>query len=285
MLFERIVEQATESIVITDLKGRIEYVNPFFEKMTGFTKAEAMGQNPRILKSGHQDPNYYYSLWQTISKGKTWQGEFINKKKNGELYFETATIFPIRNEQGKITHYGAVKRDITSEKRSEAERNRFVAVIEQMQELVLITDTKGRIEYVNPFFEKTMGYALDEIKNRNPRIFKSGETNPQIHQQLWHRLKNGKPWQGELINRTKQGTLLHLRSIIMPIRNEFGQITHYVDVKRDMTQEKQNQEKLEKNLEMLNRFKDATVDLALEMKELEQENQRLRKNAVQKTAT
>jgi len=110
-----VVKQATQSVVITDLKGNIVYVNPAFEKATGYTYEEVKGKNPRILKSGKQDRKFYEKLWATITAGKTWEGTFINKKKNGEIYYEKAVIFPIRNENGKIIQFAAVKNDITRE--------------------------------------------------------------------------------------------------------------------------------------------------------------------------
>ncbi len=113
------VEQSPASVVITGLDGSIEYVNPKFTEVTGYTLAEALGQNPRILKSGEMPAEQYRELWQTIQKGE-WRGEFHNRKKNGELYWESASICPIRDETGTPAHYIAVKEDITERKRMEA---------------------------------------------------------------------------------------------------------------------------------------------------------------------
>jgi diguanylate cyclase (GGDEF)-like protein/PAS domain S-box-containing protein len=113
------VEQSPVTIVITDIHGNIEFVNPAFTQLTGYTPAEAMGKNPRVLKTGKTPPETYKQLWQTISNGMKWEGEFYNKKKNGEEFVEHAVISPIFNEQGKITHYMAIKDDITARKQSE----------------------------------------------------------------------------------------------------------------------------------------------------------------------
>ena len=115
------VEQSSCSVVITDIKGNIEYVNPKFSRVTGYAPEEAIGQNPRILKSGEKPPEEYKGLWDTITSGREWEGEFHNKKKNGELYWEYASISPIRNPEGAITHFVAVKEDITERKRAEDE--------------------------------------------------------------------------------------------------------------------------------------------------------------------
>ncbi|WP_373480137.1 EAL domain-containing protein [Geminocystis sp.] len=112
-------EQSPASIIITDIEGNIEYVNPKFEAVSGYKGEEIIGKNPRILKSGHTSDNDYKNLWESLKKGKEWQGEFHNIKKNGELYWEKALISPIFNSAGVITHYMAVKEDITEKKQQD----------------------------------------------------------------------------------------------------------------------------------------------------------------------
>jgi PAS domain S-box-containing protein len=109
----RAVEHAHAAIVITDITGQIEYVNPNFVEMTGYGVAEAVGRNPRIMKSGLHTPAFYKCMWETILRGEVWNGEFCNKKKNGELYWESASIAPIRDAAGNISHFVAIKEDIT----------------------------------------------------------------------------------------------------------------------------------------------------------------------------
>ncbi|MFB0935531.1 MAG: PAS domain S-box protein [Propionivibrio sp.] len=107
------VEQSPVSIVITDLEGRIEYVNPAFSLTSGYSAAEALGQNPRVLKSGNTPQETYTKLWATLVEGKTWRGEFVNRRKDGTEYLEAATISPVRQPDGTVTHYLAVKEDVT----------------------------------------------------------------------------------------------------------------------------------------------------------------------------
>lgn len=113
------VEQSPVSIVITDTQGTIEFVNPQFTQLTGYTFDEAIGKNPRILKTDKTPPEVFRQLWQTISNGRIWEGDFYNKKKDGEEFTEHAVISPIFDDHGKITHYMAVKVDITAKKLSE----------------------------------------------------------------------------------------------------------------------------------------------------------------------
>ncbi len=114
----RAVEQSPASVIVTDLDGRIEYVNPELLRKTGYTENELIGATPAIFKSGRATATEYKRLWQTISAGKVWRGELCNRKKDGELFWESASISPVRDERGRITHFVAVKEDITDRKRA-----------------------------------------------------------------------------------------------------------------------------------------------------------------------
>ncbi len=115
------IEQAGESILITDAEGIIQYVNPAFETVTGFIRREVIGYTPRILKSGEHDESFYRHLWETVSSGKIWQGRIVNKRKDGSLYTGELTISPVCDTSGRIVNYVAVKRDITEQLRLEAQ--------------------------------------------------------------------------------------------------------------------------------------------------------------------
>jgi len=109
------IEQAGEVIFLTDRDGEIIYVNPAFEPVTGYTKEEAIGRNPRMLKSGKQDQAFYQNLWDTIKAGKTWKGRMVNRRKDGSLYTEETTISPVLDGSGRLLNYVAVKKDITAQ--------------------------------------------------------------------------------------------------------------------------------------------------------------------------
>ena len=115
----RAVEQSPAAVLVTDHNGNIEYVNPKFTRITGYEPDEVLGHNPRMLNSGQQSPEFYEELWSTIKSGREWSGEFCNRKKNGELFWESASISPIRDAGGEITHYVAVKEDVTDRKRDQ----------------------------------------------------------------------------------------------------------------------------------------------------------------------
>lgn len=117
------VTQSPSSVMITDIYGRIEYVNPSFIEYTGYTSEEVIGLNPRFLNSGKNNPQIYEEMWDTITDGRVWKGEWINKKKNGQFYWEQQTISPIFDSLGEITNYLAIKQDVTEMKRNEQEIN------------------------------------------------------------------------------------------------------------------------------------------------------------------
>ena len=161
------LEQSPASVLITDKKGTIEYVNPAFTKMTGYTAAEALKQNPNILKSGKVADSTYQQLWQTIVAGKIWKGELINKNKTGEEIWVSASISPIFNEFNTITHFVAVEEDITErkevEKKLKESEERHRTLLERLPESVVVYDMEGKAIYVNPAFEKTFGWSRKEL--------------------------------------------------------------------------------------------------------------------------
>ncbi len=147
------VEQNPASIVITDTFGNIEYVNPHFSRLTGYSFAEVVGQNPSILKTGETATEQYRTLWQTIASGGEWRGEFHNRKKNGELYWEQALISPIRDDNGLITHYIAIKEDITDRKQLESQ-------LQHSQKMDAIGQLAGGIAHdFNNILTAIVGYA------------------------------------------------------------------------------------------------------------------------------
>jgi two-component system, sensor histidine kinase and response regulator len=163
----RAIEQSPASIIITDKEGIIEYVNPKFEEVTGYSREEVLGNTPRILKSDKMSPEVYLELWRTITAGNTWAGELYNRKKNGDLYWEHASISPVIDVSGSITSYLGVKEDITERKRSEEllrlSEERYRQLVENASDLIYETDASGYFRFVNPTVVKLFGYTSDEL--------------------------------------------------------------------------------------------------------------------------
>jgi PAS domain S-box-containing protein len=136
------VEHSPVTVMITDKNGTIEYVNPSFGEVTGYSAKEAVGHNPRILKSGTHPDSFYKTLWDTILSGKTWRGQILNRKKNDEEFWESTSISAIKNEEGEITHFVAVKQDITESKRMEADLRGNVEELELFNKLAIGREIK-----------------------------------------------------------------------------------------------------------------------------------------------
>ena len=152
------IEQAAETVVITDPAGTIEYVNPAFSRITGYSRDEVIGKNPRILKSGKQDAAFYKNMWKTLSDGHTWNGRILNKKRDGSLYTEDAVISPVKDSSGNIVNYVGVKRDITEDLRKEEQ-------LQQVQKLESVGRLAGGVAHdFNNLLMGIMGY-VDLCKN------------------------------------------------------------------------------------------------------------------------
>ncbi|MEJ2613390.1 MAG: PAS domain S-box protein, partial [Ignavibacteriaceae bacterium] len=134
-VLSRAVQQSPASVIITDLDGNIEYSNPKFQQVTGYSLEEIKGKNPRILSSGSKAPEEYEILWKTITSGNDWTGEFQNKKKNGEIYWASALISPVKDNAGNITHFLGLQEDITERKRSEMELKTAKEKAEEMNRM------------------------------------------------------------------------------------------------------------------------------------------------------
>ena len=369
------VEHSPFIVLITDTDGVIEYVNPKFSEITGYSMEEVRGKNPSILKSGEHLQEFYQNMWDTILDDKEWSGELHNKKKNGELYWESAKISCLKDDNGKIINFVAVKEDITSrinnEKRirkmgyilnetqamarvggweykisdqrmiwtnevykihglpigempaledsykfyhedyvplinkaftkcvmegepykleckffkangeeiwvetsgkpikdgnkivkvvgniaditsrklQEIELAKLSQVTEQSAASIVVTNTDGDIEYVNPKFTEVTGYSFNEAYGKNPRFLKSGKCNNEFYEKLWKTISGGSVWRGEFINKKKNGEFYWESASISPVKNKNGKITHFVAIKEDITEKKNAENELKKEKE------------------------------------
>lgn len=157
------VEHSPAIVVITDSRGNIEYVNSKFTEITGYKSEEVLGKNPRILKSGKSKKEDYQELWRTIISGREWRGEFLNRKKDGGLYWEQASLSSIINSQGEITHFVAVKEDITERKHSEELLKRYQLLSNHARDIILFIASDGKILEANKAAVQAYGYKYEEL--------------------------------------------------------------------------------------------------------------------------
>ena len=358
------LETTTSGIVITNRKGEIVWANPAFSILSGYSMEEIMGENPRVLKSGQHPPAFYRHLWEKISSGETWQGEIVNQRKDKSLYTEEQSITPTHNKDGEITHYIAIKKDIsqrkefekkiqeqntflssiiesvanpfyvintqdysieiansaartlgieqmktcyalthkretpcdgvehpcplktvletkeatsvehthldaegnprimevhgypilneigevtqmieysldiTARKEAEKEVRKLSRAVEQSGSTIVITDLEGNIEFTNPAFSEITGYTSKEVLGQNTNILSSGKHPSSFYQELWEIISSGNVWQGEMVNRKKNGELYWEAAMISPVQNETGETTHFLAVKEDISERK-----------------------------------------------
>jgi PAS domain S-box-containing protein len=188
------LDQSANEIIITLKSGEIEYVNRAFYTVTGFSPEEVIGNNPRILKSGIHSPEFYQDLWKTLLKGRQWIGEFQNRKKNGELYWESATITPIRNKEDNIERFIAIKEDITMRKKAEQSlvesEEKFRSMVSNIPGVVyrctFVTDFT--IIYITEAIEILTGYEVKEFLENRTRTF-SGIIHPEDRDKVFETVK------------------------------------------------------------------------------------------------
>ncbi|WP_159876958.1 EAL domain-containing protein [Aquitalea denitrificans] len=171
--FSLVIQQSPASIVITNMDARIEYVNEAFLKNTGYSQDEVLGQNPRILHAGKTSAETYADLWSTLMAGAVWEGEFINRRKDGSEYVEAVVIAPLRQQDGKVSHYVAIKDDITDKKAAiEAIRQselKFHTMMDWASDWVYWIKPDGQFHYMTPSAEKISAYRAGEFE-RNPAL-------------------------------------------------------------------------------------------------------------------
>jgi PAS domain S-box-containing protein len=141
------VEQSPVAVIITDLEGRMIYVNRKFCEVSGYSSSECLGQNSRILKSGESQPEFYKEMWERIASGRTWRGEFHNRRKNGELYWEWEVISPLFDAAGKITHFVGVKEDVTERKRDEVALSRQRSELTHLSRVAMLGELSGSMAH------------------------------------------------------------------------------------------------------------------------------------------
>ena len=161
------LEAAANGIVITDAEGTIEWVNPAFTAMTGYSAEEAIGRTPRILKSGQHDRAFYESLWATVLDGRVWRHEMVNRRKDGTLYDEEQTITPVLDEHGGVAHFVAIKQDVTERRRAAEALRRseehFRSLIDNARDMIFVLDDHGVLRYVSPSVERVTGFSPEEL--------------------------------------------------------------------------------------------------------------------------
>ena len=241
--YRRLFEVGSDAILLVEVDtGRILDANAAALKLYGYSREEFLvltgGEifaEPEKIRAALADERAQVQL--------RW-----HRKKDGTVFPVELTGNSFVND-GRRIHVAAV-RDITERLRAEVEHTRLVAAIEQSAEAVVITNTNGDIEYVNPAFTRISGYSREEVLGHNPRILKSGKHDPAFYQELWENILKGEIWRGEIVNRRKDGSLYTEEMNIAPVRDALGEITHFIATKQDVTEHKALEERLRQSAKM-----------------------------------
>ncbi|KAA3614710.1 MAG: PAS domain S-box protein [Calditrichaeota bacterium] len=202
--FTQAVKQNPSSIIITDTLGNIEYVNPKFCETSGYKAPEILGKNPRILKGTKTSQEGYKQLWQTITNGYEWRGEFHNKKKNGDFYWETASISPIKNNSGEVTHFVGTKEDVTERKSFEQalweSEEKFRRIAASTRDAIIMMDHAGKISFWNKASERIFGYKSQDVLGKELHVLLA----PKRHWKVFQKYRNAfiEEGEGNLIGET-----------------------------------------------------------------------------------
>jgi len=191
------VEQSANSIVITDIDGNMEYVNPRYIQITGYSYQEVLGKNPKILNARTQSRLYYQEMWEHVSSGKVWKGEFHNKKKSGELFWENVTISPILNNKREIINYLAIKEDITEIKKTRedllASEEKLRSIFENGPNMFYSHDVNNQLTYVSPQVKEILGYTPKELHINWQNLLTDHPDNSVGVQKTKNAINSGKP--------------------------------------------------------------------------------------------
>jgi diguanylate cyclase (GGDEF)-like protein/PAS domain S-box-containing protein len=251
-----ILNALANAVVITDPDAHIQWANPAFTKLTGYGLDEVLSKIPRFLKSGRHSAEFYAGLWQTIKAGNVWQGELVNRRKDGTLYDEEMTITPVKDDSGSITHFVAIKRDITARKHLE-ERMRMLAIaVDNSSNLIAMTSPDLRIVFANPALLSALQCSREEIIGRHVSVMLSKNNPPDFLQQV----ANPNGWRGECYQVRKDGTDSTILLSMSPIIGDSGHIAGFIGIAQDVSERKRAERELGFKNALLQAEADTTLD-------------------------
>jgi diguanylate cyclase (GGDEF)-like protein/PAS domain S-box-containing protein len=232
-----VFDASNDAIILTAPNGDILSVNPAFEMMNGYSAAEVIGHNPRLLASGLQDAEYYRQMWASLLQDGRWQGEIVNRRKDGSLYTALLTINAVGDDQVGLRHYVGVSADISARKRAEA-LDTLSKAYSHAHLGMLITDAEERILDANPALSRLSGYAREELLGATPRLLGSDAHPAEFFRAMWQAIANAGYWQGEMRNRRKDGALYDAYVTISRIDDNEGRPSHYIAFLDDISERK-----------------------------------------------
>lgn len=240
--FKYAVQHSDNSVVLTDPNRKILYVNEIFESNSGYKKREIIGSKPKVLQSGLTPRSRYRKLNEKLKNGQKWEGEFINKRKDGTIYYEKASIVPIFLN-GEVVNYLAIKLDITKYIKQQEELKESAIVFENTQEGILIIDRSGDIISANKAYEEISGYTNKELIGRKPNVLKTNKQDKMFYKKVLTYLNRYGHFKGKVNDIAKDGTLIPTWLNITAVRNKEGKILKYISIHTNLQEIIDTQEK------------------------------------------
>jgi len=240
--FKFAIEHSDNTVVITDINKHITYVNETFEKTTGYKAKEVLGKDPNILKSGVQSQEVYKELNDKLAHGQKWEGQFVNKRKDGSLFYEKSSIVPLQLNN-KLLGYLALKLDITEYVEQNNKLAQAASVFENTEEAIIIADKDGKILSINSAFSKIYGYEPHEAEGKSLQFLHSKQQNKDFYKEMWQQLKENGLWRGKIINKTKNGELIPVWNTIKRILDDKGEVINYTAIQTDLREIESSQAK------------------------------------------
>ncbi len=237
-LSDHALKSISQGVIITDLDRRITSSNRAFQLITGYSQEEIAGRPCGFVQGPLTDKGTISAMRAAIQNKTEFRGEILNYRKDKSVFWNELTISPVSNDQGELTHFIGIIRDVTKRRENEDQLRKLSLAVEQSSESIVITDVNGSIEYVNDAFIYSTGYERQEVIGQNPRILSSGDTPPETFVDMWDALSSGRPWKGQFFNRKKDGRACVEFAVISPLRRADGAISHYVAVAEDITEKK-----------------------------------------------
>jgi PAS domain S-box-containing protein len=250
-IMSQLLLSLNDAVVLTDENGNILEVNDAFCRITGYSKDEVIGKNPRILKSGLHDANFYKEMWNSILTKGYWKGEIINKKKNGEFYFALLSISSIKDEVHGLTYYLGIQSDITERKKAEEQIRYQANLLENVNDAIIAADLNYRITSWNKAAEKMYGYKAEEVIGKEISEVVKVEFPGLTREQVRQILQEKGFWQGEAIHYNRFGEKIYVSSSLSIIRDINGNPIGTVGINRDITEQKKAEGKLKLYAEQL----------------------------------